>query len=298
MGNPRLSAGERDTQGIFSVINKVQRIVAENPNANVIVLWDGKSWRKDIYTEYKANRVKTEKDVQAREDYYEQKKEILKGLELLGVRQMWGTNMEADDLAGILTNALKDKGKVTVMTADKDWQQLVTGDNVVWHDSINNRWLTHKEFCKTTGFIDAEQFIEGKCILGDAGDNIKGIHGVGPKAVEGIYQLYASFETFLHMFVTYPDQVMKDWKATNGKMMPKALRELDIAAARDTFAKNLVLMDLGTSARPRIDKMIDNKGKLDEDGFEEFCHRNAFLSIRRRMDEFLEGFKQNKYVSK
>jgi DNA polymerase-1 len=297
MSNPILLAGERQTQSVFAVIQKVQNVVAQHPNANIIVLWDGKSWRKDIYTEYKANRGKTEKEQAARAAYFDQKTEIMKGLELLGVRQMWGTNMEADDLAGLLTEKLASKGKITLMTADKDWQQLVA-PNVIWHDVINSRLCDAASFKTVTGFNDREQFLEAKCILGDAGDNIKGIMGVGPKAVEGIYKMSDDFESFLYCLRDYPDELMIRWKQTIGKIMPKALRELDVPSAWNQFEFNMELVDLNTKARPTIAKMIDDKGRLDLDKFKEFCHKNAFSSIVRRFDQFVEAFQQNAYITK
>jgi hypothetical protein len=80
--------------------------------------------------------------------------------------------------------------------------------------------------------------------------------------------------------------------------MPKALRELDIDEAKEIFERNMDLMNLHTHIRPKIEKTVDNKGKLDVEKFTEFCHRNAFLSIARDMGKFLEGFESNKYVSK
>lgn len=290
MSATRLSAGSKDTQAIFSVIRKIHKIVSDHLDSQIIVLWDGRSFRKDLYVEYKANREKTEKQVEARSDYYEQKQQIMKGLSLLGVRQLWATNMEADDMAAILSKALVEKGDViTLITADHDWQQLVNG-SVTWVDPVNNKRCTFHNFKEQTGYKDVKQFIEAKCILGDTGDNIFGIHGVGKKTLDKVYERYDSFISFI-MEGSVPR--LEKWPK-----MPKVLRELDLKDALLTINTNRALVDLYSPARPEIDKLIDNKGKLDEEGFTDFCYENAFLSITSRMEKFILPFKENIYVSK
>lgn len=298
MSMPRLTSGERDTQSIFSVIKRIRDIFAYNPTSNIIVLWDGRSWRKDFYKEYKANRETTEKAIEARKEYYIQKEQIIRGLELLGVRQVWGTNQEADDMAAMLSKSLSMKGEqVTLMTADKDWQQLVD-KNVSWLDIIHAKSCNLKNFNEVTGFENSELFIEAKCILGDPSDNIKGINGIGPKALEGIYSAYDSFGDFLHHLEVDRAHAVSEWLLAKGKTMPKALRELDIEAARNKLSDNKVLVDLHTVVKPKIDKIVDKRGKFDIKEFEEFCYEHAFLSITKNIKTFIKPIQESKYVNK
>jgi DNA polymerase-1 len=300
MANPKLSAGEKDTQAIFSVIKRVRSVYEEHPEAVVMVLWDGRSWRHDIYSEYKANREASQAQVDTKSAYLEQKQDIMLGLRLLGVRQAWASNLEADDLAEILTrNALKSNTLVTLMTADHDWMQLVR-PGVSWVNLIHGQSCRSASFERDTatkdakGFKDAGQFVDAKCVLGDSGDNIKGVMGVGPKALEALYTIYPNFDAFLYEIDTYgPEYVMEVWREKTGKLMPKKLREIDTAATREVLVKNRKLMDLTTLARPAAVGLRNDTGAFDRKGFEQFCNRNAFRTITMQLDKFLRPFEEN-----
>lgn len=297
MQGPKLSAGEKDTQAIFTVMKKARYTVEQHPTSHVIVLWDGKSWRKDIYPEYKANRTKTDKQNDARSAYKEQVGDIKKGLSLLGIRQMSANNLEADDLAYSLVKKLNSiGGRVTLLTADQDWQQLVN-PQTVWVDGIHGKRCDIHNFEDITGFLHADQFIEAKAILGDAGDNVKGLNGVGEGTLSKIYQDYQYFSDFLNDLQVGRAAEIDAWKERHGKVMPKVLRELDVDAAFETLNYNLKLVDLGTDARPATVGLRDDKGKLDEEAFEGFCYKLAFMSITKDFDRFMLPFKENKYVS-
>ena len=110
MANPKLSAGEMETQGIFTFVKKLRWILLEHPFSRVIVLWDGRSWRRELYPEYKANREKTKKQEDDRKAYYDQAQEMRTACRILGVRQLWAANLEADDLAYSLTKKLNSAG--------------------------------------------------------------------------------------------------------------------------------------------------------------------------------------------
>jgi DNA polymerase-1 len=300
MANPRLSAGDRDTQAIFSVLKRIRTVYEEHPEALVMVLWDGRSWRHDIYSEYKANREKHQSQIDIKSAYLEQKTDIMLGLRLLGVTQVSASNLEADDLAEILTrNAQKNNTLVTLMTADHDWMQLVR-PGVSWINLIHNQSCRSASFERDTatkdakGYKDPAQFVDAKCVLGDAGDNIKGVMGVGPKALEALYSIYPHFDAFLYEIDTYGiEYVTDEWRKRVGKMMPKKLREIDVAATREVLAKNRRLMDLATPDRPQATGLRKDRAPLDRKAFEQFCNRNSFRSITMQLDKFIKPFEEN-----
>lgn len=293
MNNPRLSAGDKDTQSVFSTIKTIRNIFLDYPDAMVMCLFDGRSWRKDIYKEYKANREKTDKQVEDRKAYYEQAKLIRQGLKLLGVTQVSAGNMEADDLAYMACRSWEAKGgKVTVVTGDKDWLQLVS-KQTCWVDRINDRYCNWKNFQEVTGFKDQAQFIEAKCILGDAGDNIKGINGIGKKTLEKIYQMTDSFIDFLFW---KEEAIEAEWMNRFLKKPPKIVKEFDRILAAKTVKENLKLVDLGTPYRPEAVNLVKDRQPLDEEGFTTFCYENSFLSIAKDMGKFIKPFKENPNV--
>ena len=92
----------------------------------------------------------------------------------MGIPQVSALNMEADDLGAILNDKFVARGdSVILLTADKDWLQLV-GPKTVWRDFLNSRIVTHKSFAEFTGVETVQQFVEVKVLAGDAGDNVPG----------------------------------------------------------------------------------------------------------------------------
>lgn len=296
MGGPRLSTGDKDTHSTFSFIKRIRHILADYPDSLVMVLWDGRSWRKDVSKEYKANRETTEKQVEARVAYYDQKKDIIEALSLLGVMQASADNMEADDLAEIYSTKYKGD-KITLYSADKDWLQLID-KRTSWYDPINMRECNIHTFEEFTGCSSPYQFVEQKCILGDAGDNVKGLNGVGPKKLETIYANWENFSWFLKDLEADPDKVAETWSKSTGKNIPKVIKELDPTAVRELMLHNYKMMGLRTKHRPEPINLKRNTGKLDPEKFEGFCGRLAFLSFLRDYEKFLLPFKENRYVTK
>lgn len=296
MSVPKLSTGDKDTQGTFHFLKRLRFAMEQNPDALFMILWDGRSWRKDLYTDYKANRERTAKQTQERNEYYDQKKDIQEALKLLGIMQVSADNMEADDLAEIFSRKWKGD-RITLLSGDMDWLQLVD-EKTVWHDLISERRATQKIFKQFTGCENFVQFLEKKCILGDTGDNIKGINGIGPKKVETIFELFESFYAMMNYMEMKPGHVDEVWLKQTGKNLPKVIRELDITQARETMEMNMKLMWLSTPHRPEPVNLVKIRGSLDPEKFTDFCGRLAFMSILRDFNKFLLPFKENQYVSK
>lgn len=277
-----------DSVPILSFITRVSEYRNKFPNAEICYLNDGRSWRRGIYPAYKANRTVSEKQIAAREEYFEAKKGMMKALDLLGCRQVSAQNMEADDLAALMSGKWK---QTVLISRDKDWHQLVS-DNTVHYDPYNREYITSRNFTAKTGYRNPEQFVEAKCVLGDAGDNIKGLPGIGPKALEGVYSLYESFDRFMSAM---DDEFWRlneidHWKKKTGKLMPKSLREIDVASARKTIKENMVLMDLRTPIRPEMEGYLQSRRDLDKLGFLQFCKENSFRRILQNFDEFVVPF--------
>jgi 5'-3' exonuclease len=290
MKNPRLVAGDKKTQGTFTFIRSIRRIFLDHPNALIMVLWDGRSWRKDIYADYKAKRETTDKQQEDRQEYFDQKASMMKALELLGVIQCIASNMEADDLAEIYSRTWKGD-KVTLWSGDKDWLQLVD-ERTDWYDPILERGCNARNFKATTNFENVQQFVEAKAIIGDK-DEVPGFEGVGPKKVEAIFETYGTFQNFLAT-----ESADLKWVMKYRKNMPKVLVNLhsNPKESWDTFNFNMKLGDLRTSHRPEPKNLTRNQSSLNEEAFKDLCYEHAFLSFLKDYDRFLQPFKGNKYV--
>lgn len=284
----KLTVGDRQVQAIFGVIRTLRPILMAMPTLKPLVLWDGRSWRKDIFEDYKANRDKepsnaSERHLNAQRSVLkDQMPDIRRGVKLLGVRQMLAMNMEADDLAAICADHYESKGyAVHLMSADKDWLQLVT-PKITWIDPIHNKRVPFRHFEERVGVKTPRQFLEVKALMGDVGDNIPGVGGIGEKGAMDLINTYGTVNDFL-------TQVLD--KTIDYDTLPKKYKNLaDDEGKYFTFLRNMDLMDLRTPKRPEMVKPIVTKSKLDADGFRSFCRELQFRSLMN--DDFLEPFER------
>lgn len=283
-----LSIGTMPTQAIFGFLRVLRSYVSKYSFATPIVLWDGLSWRKTTYPDYKANRDKAEtkheiaKQVQNKA-YHKQRPYIEKALSFLGVTQVKAQNMEADDLAAILVNLYRKQDcGITLLTEDQDWLQLVQDGVAVERPRTGDR-ITMSLFESVTGVSTPKQFIEKKALMGDGGDNIKGIGGIGEKRAIQFLKDYGSFSDFMNMAILE--------KTVDVKKLPKYLRDLieDEAKALD-FDFNLKLVDLNTTARPAPVGMHVFKGEPSAENFRKFCDLLLFTSITKGFETWISAF--------
>lgn len=283
----KLTLGEMPIQAVYGSLRTLRTNMALFQHYDPVVLWDGMSWRKEVFDQYKSNRDKREtaaEKLQAlrNDDYKRQVPLIKKGLQLLGIPQVSAANMEADDLAGMLTDKYAATGKVALLTGDKDWIQLVQ-QNVMWRDFIRARTINPKNFEETTGVDTTEKFVQVKGLCGDAGDGIPGVGGVGEKGAIQFVNEFGSFEEFLNL-ATFD-------KSFDLSKQPKKYRDLvEDEGKAITFAQNIKLMDLRTPHRPAAINMRVDKGSPNKELFRTFCDRLLFNSITQELDEWIRVF--------
>lgn len=285
-----LSVGNVPVQGIFHFLNMLHTALYRNGSAIPVVLWDGASWRHMSFPEYKDNRNKneTKAEKKAQEDRAIAKAQIpaiKKGLQLLGVAQVRASNMEADDLAAIVGDRYVAQGhRVTLMSGDKDWVQLVK-PGMIWFDPIKNRKIVKAEDIETAlGYKvkDFRQFLEMKCIMGDSGDNIGGVGGIGDKGAMQFLEQYGSVSNF-------SAGVMDKSIALNS--VPKKFRDFAESEEKQMiFQRNLRLMDLRYKQRPEPINLQVDRGSASRDTFDKFCQRLLFQKIRKDLDNWLSVF--------
>lgn len=285
----RLSVGGQDTQAIYGVLRTIRQIAMTHAMLTPIVLWDGVTWRKSVYADYKANREKEatsahDHQVKAmRASYRSQRPHITRGLRHLAVPQMIAMNLEADDLAGMLVKkARADKKKVILISGDKDWLQLV-GPGVSWHDPIRDKRVNLGNFQEQTGYANPRQFLEGKALQGDASDNIPGVGGIGEKGAQAILAKWGSVTALMNMWI---ENELRDEKLP-AKLVNFLNHDGPGPAA---FVRNLRLMDLSGAHMPKPYGLKLDKGSFDKDAFAELCGEFAFKSILTDFNTWIEPF--------
>jgi 5'-3' exonuclease len=173
--------------------------LAASYNAGTIIAaadWGGSSYRKEIYPEYKANRKElvekqtAEEKEQARLffDEYERTLEVLSQHKDITVFRYKG--VEADDIAAYICSRLHEYGfnQAWLISSDRDWDLLI-------NEYVSRfSYVTRKEHTLDTWDypVTPEQYISYKVLTGDAGDNVLGVPGIGPKRAAALIEQYGS----------------------------------------------------------------------------------------------------------
>jgi len=209
------SSDGRPTGAIYGVLNMLQKLIKSERPDYLSVVFDTpvKTFRHDIFPEYKANRQKTPEDLIAQIEPLHQAI-INLGLPLIAV-----DGVEADDVIGTLAMEAEKKNiKTLIATGDKDMAQLVT-DNIHLIDTMKDTRMGPREVLEKFGILP-ERFIDYLTLAGDTSDNIPGVEKVGPKTAIKWINEYGSLEGVIQN----ADQI----KGKIGDNLNAALDQLDL----------------------------------------------------------------------
>ena len=149
------------------------------------------SYRREIYSEYKANRPPAPEDLILQFDYC---RDFCRAA---GIPEFGSDRYEADDIIGTLSARLREEGfDITIVSADKDLTQLVLGKHDAWWDFARGNVLNDKGVEKHFG-VKPENIADLLALAGDKVDNIPGIPGVGYKMASNMLQKFKSVESIL-----------------------------------------------------------------------------------------------------
>ncbi|WP_439531830.1 DNA polymerase I [Marinobacter adhaerens] len=189
---PLTTSKDHPTGAIKGVISMLRRLEQDFPGSKMVVVFDakGKTFRHDLYEEYKANRPPMPEDLACQ---IEPIHEIVKamGLPLLTV-----TGVEADDVIGTLANEATSKGiDVVVSTGDKDMAQLVS-DHVTLINTMTETRMDRDGVVEKFG-VTPEQIVDYLALVGDKVDNIPGVNKCGPKTAVKWLQSYDNLDNVI-----------------------------------------------------------------------------------------------------
>ena len=187
---PNLSNSRGDPTGaVYGVANMLRKLLADYDPMFVAVVFDakGKTFRDDIFPEYKANRAPMPGELS------EQIEPIHEIIEAMGLPILCVDNVEADDVIGTLARAAAQSGMRTVIsTGDKDMAQLVD-EHVTLINTMSETVYDRAAVIEKFG-VPPERIIDYLALVGDSVDNIPGITGVGPKTAAKWLQQYGSLD--------------------------------------------------------------------------------------------------------
>ena len=182
--------------GFCSMLFKLLEDSKSNHNlqkpTHFAVIFDSarKTFRNEIYSDYKANRQEAPDDLAPQFEY------IRKSVLAFNLPSVELVNYEADDLiATYVDMILKEGAKVTIVSSDKDLMQLYK-KNVRIFDPMKNKFISEEDVKKKFG-VDASKVIDVQSLAGDSSDNVPGVPGIGVKTAAELINRYGNLETLL-----------------------------------------------------------------------------------------------------
>jgi DNA polymerase I len=149
-----------------------------------------KTFRNEIYSDYKANRSEAPDDLAPQFEY------IRKSVVAFNLPSIDLPNYEADDLIATYTEQILAKGaKVTIVSSDKDLMQLFRKD-VRLFDPMKNKFIKPEDIMAKFG-VDAKKVIDVQSLAGDSSDNVPGVPGIGVKTAAELINKYGTLEELL-----------------------------------------------------------------------------------------------------
>src|SRR5512135_231934 len=197
------SKGE-PTAGIYGFARELLRILDQEKPEYLSVAFDtGKTFRHEIFPDYKATRAKMPDDLRA------QLGKIRELVDAFNIPRLEMEGYEADDVLGSIARTCADKGMgIKIVTGDRDLLQLVNARTAVYLAGDEQNYVTDQDVIRKLG-VRPDQVVDYKAIVGDKSDNIPGVQGVGEKTAVALLEKFSSLDGIYQNI----DEVEKRWRA-------------------------------------------------------------------------------------
>lgn len=244
--------------------------------SSVIVCWDAgiPDYRRVRMPSYKTNRVRTEEDMLARQDFNRQIDELHGfALPLIGVATVKRFSIEADDLAyHAALMASEHYDRIIVVSADADLLQCtLIGDNIFVLSPSKNE-LRGADYISNEHGIDPLLYVHWRALQGDSSDNIPGVVGIGPKTATKLFQQFRSL-TGIFNAATGDNPIGK----IEGKI-GENIRAFGLSGlTANVYVMNLTYDRVGV--RLALYEELTYYQRADRKEMKKYFMRNAFVSL-------------------
>ena len=177
---------------IYGVVNMLRKLVKDYPHSEIVVVFDtkGKTFRHELYAEYKANRAEMP------DELAQQIQPLHTIIEAMGFPLIKVPGVEADDVIGTMATQFSHQGhQVLISTGDKDMAQLVN-EQITLVNTMTNLVSDSDGVVAKFG-VRPDQIIDYLALVGDTSDNVPGVPKVGPKTAAKWLQTYGSVANLL-----------------------------------------------------------------------------------------------------
>jgi len=251
---PLTNSKGANTGAAKGVIGMLKRLQADNPNDQLVVIFDAKgpTFRNEIYSDYKANRPPMPEELR------EQIEPIHNVIRAMGLPLISISGVEADDVIGTLSEmATAEKRPVLISTGDKDMAQLVN-DYVTLVNTMTQVVLDRDGVVEKFG-VPPELIIDLLALMGDSVDNIPGVAGVGEKTALALLQNLGGISDIYAQLDRVAELPIRGAKSLGEKLSAsKEMAELSYVLATIKTDCELALSESDLrSASPDTDRLIE-----------------------------------------
>jgi len=225
---PLTSSRGEPTGAVLGVLNMVNKLLKEEAPQLIAVVFDapGRTFRDDLFEEYKANRPPMPDDLRA------QTEPLLEAVGAMGLPVLRIDGVEADDVIGTLARRAAAAGmEVLISTGDKDMAQLVD-DRVTLVNTMTGSRLD-RAGVKAKFDVFPEQIVAYLALVGDSSDNIPGVPRVGPKTAAKWLNEYRALDNL----IAHADEI----SGKVGESLRENLQNLELSRRLATIATDVEL---------------------------------------------------------
>ncbi|MFZ5908418.1 MAG: DNA polymerase I [Chloroflexota bacterium] len=226
------SKGE-PTAGIYGFAREMIRILEQEQPEYMAVAFDtGKTFRDEMYPEYKATRAKMPDDLRP------QIERIRQMVDAFNLPRLEMEGYEADDVLGSVAKQAAAQGLgVKIITGDRDLLQLVGARTAVYVAGDDKTYVTEQDVQASKFGVRPDQVVDYKAIVGDKSDNIPGVPGVGEKTALSLLEKFGTLdEIYAHL-----EEVETRWRTKLEDGKDSAYLSRDLATIRTDLPVNLDL---------------------------------------------------------
>ena len=231
------------TNALYGFTTMLSKVVRDEQPDYLAVVFDSKAktFRHDMYPDYKANRDTPPEELAEQFPYFEP---LVEAFNIVSLRQ---DGFEADDIIGTLAKMGEQEGMaVTIVSGDKDMMQLIS-PNVHMLDTMKDKRFEKTEVIDKFG-VPPDKVIEVMGLMGDSSDNIPGVKGVGPKTATELIQKYGSIEKLYKHIDDIEKAKLKEKLETDKEnaLLSRKLVTIDTAMKLDCKVEDLKMKEPDT----------------------------------------------------
>jgi DNA polymerase-1 len=197
---PKLTHKDKEVGALYGFCVGMQKIQSLFKDTNFIAAFDSskKTFRNEIYAEYKANRKATP------EELLKQIPMIKEACKKFGFQIVEKLGFEADDIIASLAQNLSTTGnEVIVISSDKDLMQLLNISGLKIYDPVKREYITDTHVLQKFG-VPPNKLLDVMALIGDSSDNVPGVSKIGPKTAALLINEFGSLDNLISKLNTLP----------------------------------------------------------------------------------------------